>query len=109
MLQVVIAPRLTPPSVTGIKANTTGAGLFSRLSSSFGYLNKQVRIRLKILDFGFLQIWGCSGSSFGYLTKQVLIRLRGVLGIQTFEGWGLLGQRHGAGPLLPPVQLLWLP
>ena len=39
--QVVIAPRLTPPSVTGIKANTTGAALFSRLSTSFGYLNKQ--------------------------------------------------------------------
>ena len=44
---MVVAPRLTPPSVTGIKANTTGAGLFSRLSSSFGYLNKQVFIRLR--------------------------------------------------------------
>ena len=106
---MVIAPRLTPPSVTGIKANTTGAGLFSRLSSSFGYLNKQVRIRLRMLDFGNFADLGVFGQLLRLPHQAGAQQAEGCPRIQAFEGRGLLGQRHRGGPLLPPVQLLWLP
>ena len=38
-LQVIIAPHVLPPSITG--NNATGQALFTRLSTSFGYLNYQ--------------------------------------------------------------------
>ncbi len=38
--QVVISPHVYPPSVTGASQNFTGAGLYNRLSNSFGYLTQ---------------------------------------------------------------------
>ncbi len=39
--QVVISPHVYPPSVTNASTNYSGAGLYNRLSSSFGYLTQQ--------------------------------------------------------------------
>lgn len=41
LLQVVIAPHVYPPSISKATSNYDGSGLFSRLSTSFGTLNKQ--------------------------------------------------------------------
>ncbi len=38
-LQVIVAPHVLPPSISG--NNATGQALFTRLSTSFGYLNYQ--------------------------------------------------------------------
>ncbi|MBA2727273.1 MAG: cellulase family glycosylhydrolase [Parachlamydiaceae bacterium] len=38
--QVVISPHVYPPSVTGAGQNFTGAGLYNRLTNSFGYLTQ---------------------------------------------------------------------
>ena len=41
--QVVISPRVLAPSLAGSSNSSSGAALFTRLTNSFGYLNKQVR------------------------------------------------------------------
>lgn len=40
-MQVVVAPHVYPPSISKATSNYAGSGLFSRLSTSFGTLNKQ--------------------------------------------------------------------
>lgn len=44
VLQVVISPRVVSPSLAGTSANSSGPGLWTRLTSSFGYLNDQVMV-----------------------------------------------------------------
>ncbi|KAK9864609.1 hypothetical protein WJX84_005551 [Apatococcus fuscideae] len=39
--RTILAPRINPPSITRIAANTTGETLWTRLDTSFGYLSQQ--------------------------------------------------------------------
>lgn len=42
-LQVVISPRVLAPSLAGTSNSSAGSALYSRLTDTFGYLNKAVR------------------------------------------------------------------
>lgn len=62
--QVVLSPRVLAPSLAATSNSSSGTALFNRLTSSFGYLNRQVGllsasrfwVENKTFYFGILEV-----------------------------------------------------
>ena len=71
-MQVVITPLYQAPSVTGASAaSATGAALWQHLTTSFGYLSKEVSSPLTVMD-AWQVVWhpALQAESFGMHTCQ---------------------------------------